>query len=155
LSNASLNDAVFSESSAAIRPWPHSTCAQNRLLNVSSVRSDDSALLIVAHGSTVNPDSSAPTLAHAEEIRRRQKGIPEFQSVFLATAATGGTRVPGNETWFGAEFMAPAIVAGRTAESRHAGNNRSRSAYRCAASSGLIVLVRPCFRSRALAFARV
>ena len=30
-----------------------------------------SALLIVAHGSTVNPDSSAPTLAHAAEIRRR------------------------------------------------------------------------------------
>ena len=34
--------------------------------------SDDSALLIVAHGSTVNPDSSAPTLAHAAEIRRRK-----------------------------------------------------------------------------------
>jgi sirohydrochlorin cobaltochelatase len=33
---------------------------------------DDRALLIVAHGSTVNPDSSAPTLAHAEEIRRRK-----------------------------------------------------------------------------------
>jgi sirohydrochlorin cobaltochelatase len=32
----------------------------------------DSALLIVAHGSTVNPDSSAPTLAHATEIRRRK-----------------------------------------------------------------------------------
>ena len=31
----------------------------------------DSALLIVAHGSTVNPDSSAPTLAHAVEIGRR------------------------------------------------------------------------------------
>jgi sirohydrochlorin cobaltochelatase len=30
------------------------------------------ALLIVAHGSTVNPDSSAPTLAHAAEIRRRK-----------------------------------------------------------------------------------
>jgi sirohydrochlorin cobaltochelatase len=29
------------------------------------------ALLIVGHGSTVNPDSSAPTLAHASEIRRR------------------------------------------------------------------------------------
>ena len=36
------------------------------------MRSDFSALLIVAHGSTVNPDSSAPTLAHAAEIRRRQ-----------------------------------------------------------------------------------
>ena len=32
----------------------------------------DSALLIVAHGSTVNPDSSAPTLEHAAEIRRRK-----------------------------------------------------------------------------------
>jgi sirohydrochlorin cobaltochelatase len=31
----------------------------------------NSALLIVGHGSTVNPDSSAPTLAHAAEIRRR------------------------------------------------------------------------------------
>ncbi len=33
---------------------------------------NNSALLIVAHGSTVNPDSSAPTLAHAVEIRRRK-----------------------------------------------------------------------------------
>jgi sirohydrochlorin cobaltochelatase len=32
----------------------------------------NAALLIVAHGSTVNPDSSAPTLAHATEIRRRK-----------------------------------------------------------------------------------
>src|SRR5437667_4668316 len=32
---------------------------------------ENRALLIVAHGSTVNPDSSAPTLAHAAEIRRR------------------------------------------------------------------------------------
>src|SRR5438132_1620538 len=32
----------------------------------------DSALLIVAHGSTVNSDSSAPTLAHAAEIRLRK-----------------------------------------------------------------------------------
>jgi len=32
----------------------------------------EAALLIVAHGSTVNPDSSAPTLAHAAEIRRRK-----------------------------------------------------------------------------------
>jgi sirohydrochlorin cobaltochelatase len=31
----------------------------------------DAALLIVGHGSTVNPDSSAPTLAHATEIRAR------------------------------------------------------------------------------------
>src|SRR5437867_929720 len=32
----------------------------------------DCAILLVAHGSTVNPDSSVPTLAHAEEIRRRK-----------------------------------------------------------------------------------
>jgi sirohydrochlorin cobaltochelatase len=31
----------------------------------------NSALLIVGHGSTVNPDSSAPSLAHSAEIRRR------------------------------------------------------------------------------------
>ena len=34
--------------------------------------SRNTALLIVAHGSTVNPDSSVPTLAHAAEIRRRE-----------------------------------------------------------------------------------
>lgn len=33
---------------------------------------DNAALLIVGHGSTVNPDSSVPTLAHAAEIRRRK-----------------------------------------------------------------------------------
>jgi sirohydrochlorin cobaltochelatase len=31
----------------------------------------DSALILLGHGSTVNPDSSAPTLLHADEIRRR------------------------------------------------------------------------------------
>jgi sirohydrochlorin cobaltochelatase len=36
------------------------------------VSKSDSALVIVGHGSTVNPDSSAPTLAHAAEIRRRK-----------------------------------------------------------------------------------
>jgi len=35
-------------------------------------RTGEVALLIVAHGSTVNPASSAPTLAHAVEIRRRE-----------------------------------------------------------------------------------
>jgi len=40
-----------------------------------------SALLIVAHGSTVNPDSSAPTLEHAAEIRRR-KIFAEVEGVF-------------------------------------------------------------------------
>jgi sirohydrochlorin cobaltochelatase len=32
----------------------------------------NAALLIVAHGSTVNPESSAPTLAHAAQIRHRK-----------------------------------------------------------------------------------
>ena len=32
----------------------------------------DAALLIVGHGSTVNPDSSAPTLAHTAAIRERE-----------------------------------------------------------------------------------
>ena len=36
------------------------------------ISKDQSALLIVGHGSTVNPDSSAPTLAHAAEVRRRK-----------------------------------------------------------------------------------
>ena len=36
------------------------------------ISKDQSGLLIVGHGSTVNPDSSAPTLAHAAEIRRRK-----------------------------------------------------------------------------------
>jgi sirohydrochlorin cobaltochelatase len=36
------------------------------------ISKDKTALLIVAHGSTLNPDSSAPTLAHVAEIRRRK-----------------------------------------------------------------------------------
>lgn len=50
------------------------------------------ALVIAGHGSTLNPDSSAPTLAHAEEIRRRGifaevvccfwKEEPSFREVF-------------------------------------------------------------------------
>jgi len=36
------------------------------------LRKPDSALLIVGHGSTVNPDSSAPTYGHAAEILRRK-----------------------------------------------------------------------------------
>jgi sirohydrochlorin cobaltochelatase len=35
------------------------------------VSKPDSALVIVGHGSTVNPDSSGPTFDHAEEIARR------------------------------------------------------------------------------------
>ena len=41
----------------------------------------DTGLLIVGHGSTVNPDSSTPTWSHAREIRRR--GIfPDVQCAF-------------------------------------------------------------------------
>jgi sirohydrochlorin cobaltochelatase len=36
------------------------------------MRYPKSALLIIGHGSTVNPDSSAPTLANAAEIRQRR-----------------------------------------------------------------------------------
>jgi len=32
---------------------------------------DPAALLVVGHGSTVNPDSSTPTIAHTAEVRRR------------------------------------------------------------------------------------
>jgi len=41
----------------------------------------DAGLLIVGHGSTVNPDSSAPTLAHAAEIRGRNI-FADVQSAF-------------------------------------------------------------------------
>ncbi len=41
----------------------------------------DAGLLIVGHGSTVNPDSSGPTLGHAVEIRRR-KLFAEVQCAF-------------------------------------------------------------------------
>ena len=44
---------------------------QRYFLAAMTLRHTDAALLIVGHGSTVNPDSSAPTLAHAAEIRRR------------------------------------------------------------------------------------
>src|SRR5215471_6258103 len=42
---------------------------------------EQTALLVVAHGSTVNPDSSAPTLAHAAEIRR-QKVFADVECAF-------------------------------------------------------------------------
>ncbi len=41
----------------------------------------DSALLIVGHGSTVNPDSSTPSIAHADEILR-QGAFGEVHCVF-------------------------------------------------------------------------
>ena len=42
---------------------------------------DKTALLIVGHGSTVNPDSSTPTSTHAREIQRR-KIFAEVQCAF-------------------------------------------------------------------------
>lgn len=52
----------------------------------------NSALVVVGHGSTVNPDSSAPTFDHVEEIRRRGvfgevhycfwKEEPSFRQIF-------------------------------------------------------------------------
>jgi sirohydrochlorin cobaltochelatase len=45
--------------------------AQRYFLAAMTSRHTNAALLLVGHGSTVNPDSSAPTLAHAAEIRRR------------------------------------------------------------------------------------
>jgi len=50
------------------------------LLGASMKRKAHTALIIAGHGSTQNPDSSAPTWDHAEEIRRR--GI--FQEVHCA-----------------------------------------------------------------------
>jgi len=42
------------------------------VVRLSTVESrSDAALLIVGHGSTVNPDSSTPTRRHADEIRKR------------------------------------------------------------------------------------
>jgi len=38
---------------------------------VSNFQKPGSALVLLGHGSTVNPDSSAPTLLHADEIKRR------------------------------------------------------------------------------------
>lgn len=37
----------------------------------SNVHKPESALIVLGHGSTVNPDSSMPTLQHGDEIRRR------------------------------------------------------------------------------------
>ncbi|HEY0790011.1 MAG TPA: CbiX/SirB N-terminal domain-containing protein [Chthoniobacterales bacterium] len=39
---------------------------------MANLKPNNSALIIVGHGSTQNPDSSAPTYAHQEEIRRRR-----------------------------------------------------------------------------------
>jgi sirohydrochlorin cobaltochelatase len=41
------------------------------MIPASTLRKPDTALIVLGHGSTVNPDSSAPTLLHTDEIRRR------------------------------------------------------------------------------------
>ncbi len=46
------------------------------------IRKPHSALIVVGHGSTVNPDSSAPTRAHAEAIRREGR-FAEVRVAFL------------------------------------------------------------------------
>lgn len=51
------------------------------MVNSDVEKLSDAALLIVGHGSTVNADSSAPTLAHAAEIRRR-KIFGQVESAF-------------------------------------------------------------------------
>ena len=51
----------------------------------------DSALLIVGHGSTVNPDSGAPSLAHAAAIRRRGR--------FAEVACAFWKEEPGLRDW--------------------------------------------------------
>ena len=48
----------------------------------SVIRKPQSALIVVGHGSTVNPDSSAPTWMHAEAIRA-EGGFAEVQVAFL------------------------------------------------------------------------
>jgi len=43
-------------------------CGKIKIVELRS----DAALLIIGHGSTLNPDSSAPTWTHAREIQRRK-----------------------------------------------------------------------------------
>src|SRR6187549_216469 len=45
--------------------------AELRARKVTMLPQPHSALVIVGHGSTLNPDSSAPTHAHADAIRAR------------------------------------------------------------------------------------
>lgn len=64
----------------------------------------DSALVLLGHGSTVNPDSSTPTLLHADEIRRRGlfrevacafwKEEPSFRQVLTMTESPEVYLVP-------------------------------------------------------------
>jgi sirohydrochlorin cobaltochelatase len=58
---------------------------------MSSFQPRDSALLIVGHGSTVNPDSSAPSLLRAAEIRAR--------GTFREVACAFWKEEPGLRDW--------------------------------------------------------
>ncbi len=68
------------------------------------VHKPDSALIILGHGSTVNPDSDVPTFAHAAEIRRRRcfgevtcafwKEEPSFRQVLLTVESDDIYLVP-------------------------------------------------------------
>ncbi len=46
-------------------------CQWDSIQIVSRPEFSDAALVLVGHGSTLNPDSSAPTYQHADELRRR------------------------------------------------------------------------------------
>ena len=50
--------------------FPHATLHGFSRMD-SILQKPESALILLGHGSTVNPDSSGPTLVHADEIRRR------------------------------------------------------------------------------------
>ncbi len=54
-------------------------------------RHPDTALLIIGHGSTVNPDSGAPSLAHAAAIRKRE--------VFARVACAFWKEEPAMRDW--------------------------------------------------------
>ena len=69
-STSNTNAEISKAWHVLIRHWTFSIGRWTFLSSMSSNKG--SALLIVAHGSTLNPDSSAPTLAHAPEIRRRK-----------------------------------------------------------------------------------
>ncbi len=58
---------------ARVKPFdfPRATLHVFPMVAAPIIDKPQSALLLLGHGSTVNPDSSAPTRLHADEIRRR------------------------------------------------------------------------------------
>ena len=63
----------------------------NHVLQSSTTPHPDTALLIVGHGSTVNPDSGAPSLAHAAAIRKK--------NVFARVACAFWKEEPSLRDW--------------------------------------------------------